>query len=167
MYVSATLPPSPLPPATRPATDPADPAWQVVLARTPQGEDPQRLALLPLTTPQRALLQALDGGSTLRQLVAHAPALGSKRLTHDAARLLAFGLVRQVQGSLPQRLVIEAMNLTLRVPAAAFLPKPPPPAAPPAVHRPRSAQALLAFAVTVFVSGLLIVALASLWLINR
>ncbi|MCU0952801.1 MAG: hypothetical protein MUC68_17620 [Burkholderiaceae bacterium] len=111
--------------------DPYESAWTVVLVRTPRGEDEIRRPLMPLNRAQQDLLVNLDGKRSLRLLVAQHPSLSSARLSRDAARLLAFGLVRQVQGELPRALVVDAMNLTMRLPAAAFaalapvLPEPP------------------------------------------
>lgn len=171
IYVSATLPTPQRTDAVTATREVLDGAWHVVLERSPRGDDAHRLSLLPLTASQRTLLQALDGEHSLRQLVERTPALGSKRLTRDAARLLAFGLVRQVHGELPQHLVVDAMNLTLHVPAAAFAP---PAAAAPeaddeqaAPRAPRPPQPRLALAVTAFAVGLLALAVLSLWLINR
>ena len=94
--------------------------WDVVLGPTARGEEELQRHLFPLSPAQRDLLAALDGRRSLRQLVVKHPALHTPRLARDAARLLAFGLVRQLRGELPRDLVVSAMNLTMRVPAAAF-----------------------------------------------
>ncbi len=73
-----------------------------------------------MSTAQRTLLQALDGQCSLRELTAAHPTLASVRLSRDAARLLAFGLVKQLRGELPREIVVASMNLTMRVPAEAF-----------------------------------------------
>jgi hypothetical protein len=99
-----------------PATD----AWAVVLGRTPRGEAELGRPLFPLSATQRKLLQALDGQRSLRELTALHPTLASVRLSRDAARLLAFGLVKQLRGELPREIVVASMNLTMRVPAEAF-----------------------------------------------
>jgi hypothetical protein len=113
---------SPLSPAAGP--DPYEHAWDVVLARTPRGEDELRKPLLPLTPPQQEILLMLDGESSLRELAALRSSLRSARLSRDAARLLAFGLVRQVRGEFPRDLVVSAMNLTMKLPVGAFRPQP-------------------------------------------
>lgn len=92
----------------------------VVLGRTPRGDAEMQRALFPLSAAQRDLLNALDGRHSLRQLVVTRPALQSARLARDAARLLAFGLVKQLRGELPRDVVVSSMNLTMRVPAEAF-----------------------------------------------
>jgi hypothetical protein len=99
---------------------PAADAWAVVLGRTPRGEAELGRPLFPLSTTQRTLLQALDGQCSLRELTAAHPTLASVRLSRDAARLLAFGLVKQLRGELPRDIVVASMNLTMRVPADAF-----------------------------------------------
>lgn len=99
---------------------PAADAWAVVLGRTPRGEAELGRPLFPLSTAQRKLLQALDGQCSLRELTATHPTLASVRLSRDAARLLAFGLVKQLRGELPREIVVASMNLTMRVPAEAF-----------------------------------------------
>ncbi len=101
------------------AQDPYRSAWDVVLGLTGRGEAELRQPLVRLSPAQRQLLTALDGRRSLQLLVARQPDLASARLSRDAARLLAFGLVRQVQGELPRELVVAAMNLTLQVPAGA------------------------------------------------
>ncbi len=105
-----------------PASDAQDPyrsAWDVVLGMTGRGEAELRQPLVRLSRAQRQLLAALDGRRSLQLLVARQPDLASPRLSRDAARLLAFGLVRQVHGELPRELVVAAMNLTLQLPANA------------------------------------------------
>lgn len=103
--------------------DPYEHAWDVVLARTPRGEDELRKPLLPLTPAQQEILLMLDGESSLRELAGLRSSLRSARLSRDAARLLAFGLVRQVRGEFPRDLVVSAMNLTMKLPAGAFRPQ--------------------------------------------
>lgn len=100
--------------------DPSEGIGHVVLGRTPRGDAEMQRALFPLSAAQRDLLNALDGRRSLRQLVVTQPALQSARLARDAARLLAFGLVKQLRGELPRDVVVSSMNLTMRVPAEAF-----------------------------------------------
>jgi hypothetical protein len=102
------------------ANDPAEGIGHVVLGRTPRGDAEVQRALFPLSAAQRDLLNALDGRRSLRQLVLTQPTLQTARLARDAARLLAFGLVRQLRGELPRDVVVSSMNLTMRLPAAAF-----------------------------------------------
>jgi hypothetical protein len=99
---------------------PAADAWAVVLGRTPRGDTELGRPLFPLSAAQRTLLQALDGQCSLRELTAAQPTLASVRLSRDAARLLAFGLVKQLRGELPREIVVASMNLTMRVPAEAY-----------------------------------------------
>ena len=99
---------------------PNDGIGHVVLGRTPRGDVEVERALFPLSAAQRDLLLALDGRRSLRQLVVTMPALQSARLARDAARLLAFGLVKQLRGELPRDVVVASMNLTMRLPADAF-----------------------------------------------
>lgn len=108
---------------TAPLADPTG-IGHVVLGRTPRGDSEVQRALFPLSAAQRDLLLALDGRRSLRQLVATQPTLQSARLARDAARLLAFGLVKQLRGELPRDVVVSSMNLTMRLPAAAFRPLP-------------------------------------------
>jgi hypothetical protein len=100
--------------------DPAAGIGHVVLGRTPRGDAETQRAMFPLSAAQRDLLNALDGKRSLHQLVVTQPALQSARLARDAARLLAFGLVKQLRGELPRDVVVSSMNLTMRVPAEAF-----------------------------------------------
>lgn len=99
-----------------PATD----AWAVVMGRTPRGDAEVGRPVFPLSRAQRELLGALDGRHSLRELITAQPAMASARLSRDAARLLAFGLVKQLRGELPRDIVVASMNLTMRVPADAF-----------------------------------------------
>jgi hypothetical protein len=107
-------------------SDRSDPAaadaGTVVLERTPRGEAELARPMLPLSVAQRLLLQSIDAAGSLRELAERTPTLASASLTRDAARLLAFGLVRQLRGELPREAVVSAMNLTMRVPAQAFSP---------------------------------------------
>jgi hypothetical protein len=101
-------------------TPPAEGIGHVVLGRTPRGDVEVERALFPLNPAQRELLLLLDGRRSLRQLVAAQPKLQSARLARDAARLLAFGLVKQLRGELPRDVVVSSMNLTMKLPAEAF-----------------------------------------------
>lgn len=107
-------------------SDRSDPAaadaGTVVLERTPRGEAELARPMFPLSVAQRVLLQSIDAAGSLRELAERTPTLASASLTRDAARLLAFGLVRQLRGELPREAVVSAMNLTMRVPAQAFSP---------------------------------------------
>lgn|GEM_PF-3207024 len=121
-------------------------AGTVVLERTPRGEAELARPMFPLSVAQRVLLQAIDAAGSLRELADRHPTLASASLTRDAARLLAFGLVRQLRGELPREAVVSAMNLTMRVPAQAFgqlaaQRAQPPPSTP--VERPRKAGRLV------------------------
>ncbi len=100
--------------------DPYESAWDVVLVRTPRGEDEIRRPIIPLSKVQQDILMAIDGVHSLHELVRLRPELKSHRLSRDCARLLAFGVVKTVRGELPQALVVQAMNLTIRVPAEAL-----------------------------------------------
>jgi hypothetical protein len=112
--MSATLTDNP------PLADKTHGIGHVVLGRTPRGDSETQHALFPLSQAQRDLLLSLDGRRSLRQLVATQPTLQSARLARDAARLLAFGLVKQLRGELPREVVVSSMNLTMRLPADAF-----------------------------------------------
>lgn len=101
-------------------TEPLESAWDVVLARTSRGDNESGRPFFPLSKAQREIMLAVDATNSLRELVRQRPDLGSDRLLRDAARLLAFGLVRQVHGEFPQQLVVEAMNLTSVIPVDAF-----------------------------------------------
>ena len=72
-------------------------------ANFPSRQHISRLIRERLDDPaQRDLLGSLDGRRSLRQLVLSRPTLQSARLARDAARLLAFGLVKQLRGELPR-----------------------------------------------------------------
>lgn len=138
-----------------PHADPYESAWAVVLARTPRGDDELRRPLMPLGRCQQALLNAIDGRRSLRLLAAQHPELRSPRLSRDAARLLAFGLVRQVHGELPRALVVDAMNLTMHLPAAAFAAlAPEPPVVPAGARADRSARWLFAWLAVMVIAAL-------------
>lgn len=100
--------------------DPFESSWDVVLARSSRGEDELRRPIIPLSRAQLHILASIDGAYSLHELVRLHPELKSHRLSRDCARLLAFGVVKTVRGELPRDLVVQAMNLTVRVPAAAF-----------------------------------------------
>jgi len=103
--------------------DPYESAWGVVLVRTLRGEDEIRRPIIPLSKVQQDILMAVDGVHSLHELVRLRPALKSHRLSRDCARLLAFGVVKAVHGELPQPLVVQAMNLTVRLPVDALRPR--------------------------------------------
>jgi hypothetical protein len=88
--------------------------------RTSRGDNESARPFFPLSKAQREIMLAIDATSPLRELVRQRPDLKSDRLLRDAARLLAFGLVRQLHGEFPQQLVVEAMNLTSAIPVDAF-----------------------------------------------
>jgi hypothetical protein len=159
MQPLATLPPAP--------SDPYEACWTVVLARTPRGDDEVSRHLMPLTRAQRSLLLATDGELSLKQVVAQQPELRTARLSREAARLLAFGLVKQVRGELPRQLIVEAMNLTIRVPLSTFTPREaqgapvhPAPAPHPTPRRETGAWPVQAIALAA------VFALAAIWLTN-
>jgi len=102
------------------AADPLKSAWDVVLARTTRGDNESGRPFFPLSRAQRQIMLAIDARSSLRELVQQHPDLHSDRLLRDAARLLAFGLVKQLHGEFPQQLVVDAINLTNAIPVDAF-----------------------------------------------
>lgn len=153
----ATMPPSP--------SDPYESSWTVVLARTPRGDEEVSRHLMPLTRAQRALLLALDGELSLAQAVAQQPDLRTARLSREAARLLAFGLVKQVRGELPRQLIVEAMNLTIRVPLSTFAPREAAPAHAAPAPRATPRREVGAWPVQAIALAA-IFALAALWLAN-
>jgi hypothetical protein len=97
----------------------ADPL-DVVLERTRRGQAELERAQLNLSGPQRRLLAALNGTRTLREILAVDPGVDALRAPRNAARLVAFGLAKEVRGQLPQRLVVSALNLTMRIPLEAL-----------------------------------------------
>lgn len=88
----------------------------VVLEPTRRGREELERPRFGLGGNQRRLLAVLDGHRSLDECALAEPRLQQPRLARDAARLLAFGLARQVRGELPQDLVVQAMNLTARIP---------------------------------------------------
>lgn len=103
-----------------PAASPGD-ALGVVLERTRRGEDELARPLFGLGASRLRLLAAIDGRSSLDALAAADAQLVRQRLVRDAARLVAFGLARQVRGELPREYLVAAMNLTVRIPRPALL----------------------------------------------
>ena len=91
-------------------------ADDVVLEPTRRGREERERPRFGLGGNQRRLLQQLDGFRSLDECAAAEPSLQRQRLARDAARLVAFGLAKQVRGELPQELLVEAMNLTARIP---------------------------------------------------
>jgi len=91
-------------------------AGTVVLETTRRGCEELEQRRFGLGANQRRLLALLDGQRSLQQCAEAEPALQRPRLARDAARLVAFGLARQVHGELPQHLIVAAMNLTARIP---------------------------------------------------
>ena len=88
----------------------------VVLELTRRGRAELEQQRFGLHGHQRRLLAQLDGQRSLRQCADADPRLQPVRLARDAARLVAFGLARQVRGELPAELMVEAMDLTARIP---------------------------------------------------
>lgn len=97
-------------------------AWSVVLELTKRGQAELEKSMFGLSGNQRRLLASIDGQRTLRECAELEPALQHDRLARDAARLVAFGLGKQVRGELPQDLLVSAMNLTARIPLSALAP---------------------------------------------
>jgi hypothetical protein len=95
-------------------------ALDVVLERTRRGQVELERPQLNLSGPQRRLLAALNGARTLREIVAVDPGVDALRAPRNAARLVAFGLAKEVRGQLPQQLVVSALNLTMRIPLEAL-----------------------------------------------
>lgn len=88
----------------------------VVLEPTRRGRDEIGQPRFGLHGHQRRLLAQLDGRRSLGECADADPRLQPARLARDAARLVAFGLARQVRGELPPQLMVEAMDLTARIP---------------------------------------------------
>jgi hypothetical protein len=88
----------------------------VVLEATRRGREEIERRRFPLREHQRRLLGQLDGHRSLADCADADPRLQPVRLLRDAARLVAFGLARQVHGELPPQLMVEAMDLTARIP---------------------------------------------------
>lgn len=88
---------------------------ELVLAPTRRGREELERPRVRLGRHPRRLLTQLDGRRSLAQCVDADPRLLPERLPRDAARLVAFGLARQVCGELPSTLLLEAMNLTARI----------------------------------------------------
>jgi hypothetical protein len=91
-------------------------AGSVVLEATRRGREELERPRFGLGGSQRLLLSQLDGARSLDDCVALDPRLQRQRLARDAARLVAFGLARQVRGELPSEMLVAAMNLTVRIP---------------------------------------------------
>ncbi len=98
---------------------PTDPLV-VALERSRRGQAELEKPQLNLSGPQRRLLAALNGARTLREIVAVDPGIDALRAPRDAARLVAFGLAKEVRGRLPQKLIVSALNLTMRIPLEAL-----------------------------------------------
>ncbi len=88
----------------------------VVLEPTRRGREEIGQPRFGLHGHQRRLLAQLDGRRSLGDCADAEPRLQPVRLARDAARLVAFGLARQVRGELPPELMVEAMDLTARIP---------------------------------------------------
>ena len=98
------------------SADPLD----VALERTRRGQAELEKPQFNLSGPQRRLLAALNGARTLREILAVDPGVDATRAPRNAARLVAFGLAKEVRGRLPQQLVVSALNLTMRIPLEAL-----------------------------------------------
>jgi hypothetical protein len=98
------------------SADPLD----VALERTRRGQAELEKPQINLSASQRRLLAALDGARTLREILAVDPGVDAIRAPRNAARLVAFGLAKEVRGRLPQQLVVSALNLTMRIPLDAL-----------------------------------------------
>lgn len=101
---------------TAPAVDAVGSTFDVVMEITRRGAAEIDKPAFGLSRNQRLLLQTIDGARSLRDCLAISAALDVKRLPRDAARLVAFGLAKIIGGELPQALIVEAMNLTQRIP---------------------------------------------------
>ena len=88
----------------------------VVLELTRRGREELEQPRFGLHGHQRRLLEQCDGRRSLGDCAEADARLQPVRLARDAARLVAFGLARQVRGELPPELMVEAMNLTARIP---------------------------------------------------
>ena len=88
----------------------------VVLELTRRGREELVQPRFGLHGHQRRLLEQCDGRRSLHDCAEADPRLQPVRLARDAARLVAFGLARQARGELPPELMVEAMNLTVRIP---------------------------------------------------
>lgn len=91
-------------------------AAAVVLELTRRGREELERPRFGLRGHQRRLLAQCDGRRSLHDCAEADPRLQPVRLARDAARLVAFGLARPVCGELPRELMVEAMNLTARIP---------------------------------------------------
>jgi hypothetical protein len=100
---------------------PAGDALEVVLIRTRRGEDELARPVFGLGLSRLRLLAAIDGQGTLNALASADAELVRQRLVRDAARLVAFGLAKQVKGELPREYLVAAMNLTVRIPRSAVM----------------------------------------------
>jgi hypothetical protein len=98
------------------AAHPAGGAAAVVLEPTRRGREELEQPRFGLHGHQRRLLAQCDGRRSLHECAEADPRLQPVRLARDAARLVAFGLARQIDGELPPELMVEAMNLTARIP---------------------------------------------------
>lgn len=98
---------------------PGGDALEVVLERTRRGEDELAKPVFGLGLSRLRLLAAIDGRNSLNGLATADAELVRQRLVRDAARLVAFGLAKQVRGELPREYLVAAMNLTVRIPRAA------------------------------------------------
>jgi hypothetical protein len=94
----------------------------VVLELTRRGREELEQRRFGLHAHQRRLLEQCDGRRSLGDCAEADARLQPVRLARDAARLVAFGLARAVRGELPTELMVEAMELTARIPLDALPP---------------------------------------------
>jgi len=94
----------------------------VVLELTRRGREELERRRFSLHAHQRRLLEQCDGHRSLSDCAEADARLQPVRLARDAARLVAFGLARAVRGELPAELMVEAMELTARIPLDALPP---------------------------------------------
>lgn len=93
-----------------------------MLELTRRGREELEQPRFGLHAHQRRLLAQCDGRRSLGDCAEADARLQPVRLARDAARLVAFGLVRPLRGELPPELMVEAMNLTARIPLDALPP---------------------------------------------
>jgi hypothetical protein len=95
---------------------------EVVLECTRRGAMERERPSFGLSRSQSALLAVIDGQRTLGDCARENSDINLTRMPRDAARLVAFGLAKVLRGELPQSLMVEAMNLTQRIPLDRLVP---------------------------------------------
>ncbi len=93
-----------------------------MLEPTRRGHEELEQPRFGLHAHQRRLLAQCDGRRSLGECAEGDARLQPVRLARDAARLIAFGLARPLRGELPPELMVEAMDLTARIPLDALPP---------------------------------------------